>query len=485
MPYLMRSMLLVVLSVSLPGVGAAAAQVAPELPPPTPKSVVGFIDTGINPYHEVFRDTDPWAYEHPSTYIPGYPPDAIALDISLPPIGEEADWAELVRQDCEVWKTVEPGKLYWFPGTRIIGGISFIGSVQPSGTCQNLPTSGTEILDYGGHGTMVASRGAAGQFGACLASDCRVVSIQFPTSIPIASPGSSTEPAVKAVRWAADNSGWIDAQSNSWGPFVPLWEPTGQAGLLTANPEIVRAIEYANTRHAAFWASGNGVAFRGGVLGHPTILAAHFGVNGYIVGGHDSGYMNTWPGFSPHIVADSCDAWAAVRNHVSQSGERVAGGTSGATPFAAGSAGLIILEARRLLGDLETGFDGEHGGIVARGPAGLVPSGPLADGLFHRDDLRAVLQKTATERPAAQSEDGPVCAAGPYMPTPIKWTDVPAQYPEYIQIGYGATDRVAQALAVRVLKGEVPLPDRSETDLYLGEVYKVRQALHTVWDGVP
>ncbi|MGH2712090.1 MAG: S8/S53 family peptidase [Actinomycetota bacterium] len=478
----LRSSLLVLLVLSLAGAGATAST-AEELPAPTPKSVVSYIDTGINPYHEVFRDNSPWAYQHPSTYIPGYPADAQALPITLPPLGEEADWADLVREDCAVWKTVQPRKLYWFPGTRIIGAYSTSPSVD--GGCSGLPTGGTEVLDYGGHGTMVSSRGTSSDYGACKSVDCRVVMIQFPGSVNLANPGPSNEPTVAAVKWAADNSGWIDAQSNSWGPIVPLWEPTGAAGLITANPELVREIERANTRHAAFWASGNGVAFRGGVLGHPTMIAAHFGVNGYIVGGHDSGYMNTWPGFSPHIVADSCDAWGAVRNHVSQSGERVAGGTSGATPFAAGSAGLIILEARRLLGDLETGFDGEFGGTVARGPAGLVPSGPLADGLFHRDELRAVLQKTATERPAAQSEDGPVCGAGPYMPTPIKWTDVPAQYPEYIQIGYGATDRVAQALAVRVLKGEVPLPDRSDTDLYLGEVYKVRQVLHTVWDGVP
>ncbi len=474
----MRSTLLVLVSLSLLGAGSAAAQ---ELPPPTPKSVVSFIDTGINPYHEVFRDTGPYAYEHPSTYIPGYPADAVALPITLPPVGEEADWAELVRQDCEVWKTVQPGKLYWFPGTRIIGGISFIASAQPA-HCQSLPSGGAEILDFGGHGTMVASRGASNTYGACLAVDCRVVSIQFPTSIPIPNVGSSTGPAVSAVRWAADNASWIDVQSNSWGPFVPLWEPTGQAGLLTANPEIVRAIEYANQRHAAFWASGNGAAFRGGVLGHPTVLAAHFGVSGYIVGGHDSGYMNTWPGFSPHLVADSCSAWAALRNHTSTSGDSVARGTSGATPFVGGGAAKLLLEARRILGDLGTGFEN---GVVASGQPGLVASGPLADGVFTSAEFRAVLLKTATARPGTQFEDGPTCGTGQFGPTPIKWTDVPAQYPEFIQIGYGAVDRVAQDLSVKVIRGETALPDRSTTDQYFTVDNAVRSTLHIAFRGAP
>ncbi len=445
-----------------------------------PRSVVSFIDSGINPYHEVFRDDGYWAYQHPSTYIPGYPADAVALPITLPPVGEQADWAELVQEDCEVWKTVQSGKLYWFPGTRIIGGISFDPWIEPFSGCSNLPTTGTEILDYGGHGTMVASRGASSQYGACLAADCRIVSVQYSGTVHTSSPATSTTEAVAAVRWAADNSTWIDVQSNSWGPLVPLWEPTGQAGLLTANPELVRAVEYASSRHAAFWASGNGAGFRVGVLGHPTLLVPHLSAAGYMVGGHDSGYMNVWPGFSPHIVADSCAAWGAVQTSINQSGDTVSGGTSGATPFVAGGAGALLLEARRLLADLDTGVAGN---VVASGDAGLVPSGPLADGMFTEDELRAVLLKTATARPGVQWEDGPVCTDPATAPAPVKWTDVAPGYPEFIQIGYGAVDRVAQGLALRVLKGEVSLPDRATTDQYFAVDDQVRRTLYPVWSG--
>jgi subtilase family protein len=466
----MRSSLLVLLVLFLSGAGASALA-AEEVPELTPKAVISFHDTGINPYHEVFRDDRPLAYQHPSTYIPGYPADAEALPITLPPLGdEEWTWRDLVMEDCDLWRSVQPGKLYWFPGTRIIGAYSVNAPVN--GGCNSLHAGGTEILDSGGHGTMVASRGASSQYGACLAVDCRIVSVQSPMTADTAAA------IISGVNWLADQSGWVDVQSNSWGPIVPLWEPSGAGNLYTATPALVRAVERANQRHAAFWASGNGVAFRFGVLGHPTIAAAHFGVNGYIVGGHDSGYMNTWPGFSPHLVADSCDAWGALKDQVSQSGERVSGGTSGATPFVAGGAAKLLLEARRILGDLNTGFEN---GVVASGPAGLVASGPIADGIFTSQEFRSVLLKTATARPAAQSEDGPTCGAGAYMPTPVKWTDVPPQYPEFIQIGYGAVDRVAQALALQVLQGQAAVPNRSTTDQYFAADGAVRAALYEVW----
>jgi hypothetical protein len=76
------------------------------------------LDTGINPYHVTFRDPSPRAQQHPSTYIPGYPADAEALPITL----TEPDYARAVRRDCEtIWKNVKPGRLYWFPGTKIVG----------------------------------------------------------------------------------------------------------------------------------------------------------------------------------------------------------------------------------------------------------------------------------------------------------------------------------------------------------------------------
>jgi hypothetical protein len=479
---LMRSTSVVLLSLSLTGTAVISARAA-ELPPRTPKVVAAFHDTGINPYHQVFRTDDPWAHEHPSTYIEGYPTDAIALPITLPAADAEVNWATVVQEDCLIWKSVQPGKLYWFPGTKIIGAVSFSASMD--GACSSLPNSGTEILDYNGHGTMVASRGTGAGYGACRESDCRIVAVQSPMAVPIVNPASSMPPTVAGIDFITNNAGWIDVQSNSWGPIVPGWEPTGQAGLLTANPELVRAVERASSTHPAFWASGNGILFRGGVLGHPTLLTPHLGPSAIIVGGHDSGFVNTWPGFPPHVVSDSCAAWAARNKHLSQSADNVASGTSGATPYAAGGAARILLEARQILGDLDTGVDAPVA-TMAQGSSGVVSSGPLADGTLHRDELKDLLFNTATPRPARQFEDGPPCSltAG-FDPTPVKWTDVPAQYPEFLHIGYGAVDTPSINLAFQVLRGTAGMPNRATTDLYFGEDYRARTVTHSVWDGIP
>ena len=91
----------------------------PSGPVGEPQAVVALIDTGINPYSEAFRDTSPLARKHPSTYIPGYPEDAIELKLSL-----GVPYKDAVEEDADVWAAVEPGKLYWVPGTRIVGAIS-------------------------------------------------------------------------------------------------------------------------------------------------------------------------------------------------------------------------------------------------------------------------------------------------------------------------------------------------------------------------
>lgn len=438
---------------------------------PEPRAVVSFLDTGINPYHVVFRDDSPRAFAHPSTYIDGYPADAIALELTF----DAADYSAAVKADCDLWKSVQPGQLYWFPGTRIVGGISFSGKITPN--CKaTLPAA--NILDRNGHGTMVASRGAGDGYGAC--EDCLIVAVQTPMSTPIV-PNGATPPEVTAIRWNEANAHWIDAESNSWGPIVPGYDPINYSGLLVASDELIEAVEATSQAHLAFWASGNGAAFRGGVLGHPTLLSPHLGPSAISVGGHDSGYVNVWPGFWPHLVSDSCNAWAAHEDSLDASGDSVGGGTSGATPYVAGGSARILLEARRILGDLTTGVDSED--VVARAADGvaLPASGPLADGVFTLAEWRDVTFDTATQRPARQADDGPPCGAGLYGHTNVKWTDVPAAYPEYIHIGYGAVDRPSMALAFDVLAGKAALPDRSDTDTFFTLDDAARSALHAVW----
>lgn len=425
-----------------------------------PTAVVALIDTGINPYHVVFRDDSMRARRHPSTYIPGFPKDARALHISL----HEKDYETAVRKDCKLWQSVERGKLYWFPGTKIVGGITFeSGDI----ICESAMNSNGHIIDGFGHGTMVASRAAANGYGAC--PECRIVAVQGLTD---------------GVEWAANNSEWIDAQSNSWGPILPLWAPADDGLILFNHPQFVRTVEAAARKHLSFWASGNGVATRGGVLGHPTIVDPRMTPSIVMVGGHDSGYINTWPDFPPHVVADSCDSWAAPRHRINGSREDLGSGTSAASPWAAGAAARMLLEARRLLGDSNTGITK---GVAARGNAEIA-GGPLADGRFTLEEWKEVLFKTATSRPRGQKHDGRVCGLVEglllFSSTPVRWEQIPEGYPEFLHIGYGATDDVSMDLASDVLSGKANLPDRSRTDAYFEIDESVRTALHGVFRGL-
>jgi hypothetical protein len=456
-------------SLAGPALHAAAS---PSLPPPPSYAVVGLVDTGIDAYHAVFRDRSARAYKHPSTYLPGYPKNAVALKLTL----DTKDYWAAVRKDCKVWANVQPGTLYWIPGTRIVGAISF--APKTAVNCGAEQPAGMPILDEDGHGTMTASRATGAGYGAC--KTCLVVSAQYQGAIPILSPESTTKPAVDAIRFLAKNNTWIDAQSNSWGPFVPAWDPSGKAGLLTANPALVKAVEDVSKAHLAFWASGNGAAFRLGVVGHPTLLAPHLGPSAIIVGGHDSGYVATWPGFTPTVVSDACSSWAAKGRTTRDSADTVGSGTSGATPFVAGSAAEILLDARRVLGDWRTGVRGD---VVAQGRANGVKTGPLADGRLTLAEWRDLVLKTATRRPVKQYEDGPPCPVDLYGPTPVQWSQVPDAFPEAPLIGYGAVDRPSIALAGKVLRGTAALPDRATTDRYFAADKQVRTATYTVFSG--
>ncbi|MBV9368312.1 MAG: hypothetical protein JO074_00655, partial [Frankiales bacterium] len=129
-------------------------------------------------------------------------------------------------------------------------------------------------------------------------------------------------------------------------------------------------------------------------------------------------------------------------------------------------------------GDRRTGV---HDGIVAQGRAGLVKSGPLADGKLTLAEWRRVLMTTATARPGAQPTDGPACTttAGP------EWSAVPAAFPEYVAIGYGAVDAPARALATKVLAGTATMPDRSAADRFFSGYDAASSATYTAYSSAP
>ncbi|HVL88440.1 MAG TPA: S8/S53 family peptidase [Candidatus Thermoplasmatota archaeon] len=453
-----------------------APPVAPPPPPREPVVVVAHVDTGINPYHAAFRDDSPRAREHPCTYIDGYPCDVPALNLTL----NASSYDEALASDRAVWESVQPRQLHWIPGTKIVGAMRWspggtncpaVAPIPPasilSQTCEDLP-----ILDDHGHGTMTASRSAAALHS--LAPEARFVSIE----------GLSGA----AVRWIADQ-GWIDVQTNSWGSLLPHPVPDALGA------GIASAFEYAASRMVTLAASGNGLAFFNGFATWPTYLAATMPPGVVIVGAHDNGRATLWHGQPAHVVADAYAGWTALSRSLDEyASHPISCCTSAASPYAAGGAAAIVLEARRILGDTGAGV---REGVVAAGPAGRVPDGPLADGVFTLDEFRQVYFRTAQSRPTATEDDGlahwlseprapdhteygpganPFCQG--CWTTPIPYDSVPANVPLVLLLGYGGINVHSLATAREVLHGRAPLPERSMEDGFFALDSTLRGILH-------
>jgi Subtilase family len=419
-------------------------------------SVVALIDTGINPYSKAFRDNSPFGRLHPSKYLQGFPKKAKALRLSL-----NLPYAKAIKKDAKVWAKVRPNELYWIPGTRISGAISLgvggarcpVVDVPPA----NSVGSGCEehvLLDDHGHGSMTASRAAGDP--SSLSPDARIVMIE----------GLGAQ----SVEWAAEQ-GWIDVQSNSWINLVPPPLPSA----------VSRAFEDAAKEMLTLAGSGNGTAFVTGFAPTPTYLLSTAPPGVVLVGGHDNGQATMWSGAPPHIVAD---AYAGKTAIVDSSGgmkpDPIACCTSAASPYAAGGAAAIVLEARELLNDSGTGTSG---GIVSCGTSRGIKKGPLSDGVFTLGELKRVLFATAQARPAEGRDDGLVHWGGePRVPDypeygpganpfcigcttmPIPWATVPDQASAYQFIGYGGINEHSVALAKKVLRGKVAMPERPNED---------------------
>ncbi|MCA1704569.1 MAG: S8/S53 family peptidase, partial [Actinobacteria bacterium] len=350
-------------------------------------TVVAHIDTGVNPYNKNFRDRSALAYKHPSTYIPGFPKEAQALKLHL-----DMPYEKAFALDEDLWKTVRRGELYWIPGTKIMGAISFgSGGTSCPETIKAPVVSGFDqgdcsehvILDDAGHGSMTASRSTGNL--TSLAPDARLVTIEGL--------------GAKSVEWAADQ-GWIDVQTNSWLSLVP--------------PPVPSAVTDAFARAASLMptlaASGNGSAYLAGVAPTPTYLLSTAPPGVILVGGHDNGKSTLWSGAPPHVVADAYAGPTAIFNSSTEvRPDPISCCTSAASPYAAGGAAALILEARRILGDRTTGV---RDGIIAEGRCGAVETGPLADGDFTLAEFKDLFFHTAEPHPQEGEHDGLIHWAG-------------------------------------------------------------------------
>lgn len=435
--------------------------------------VIAVIDTGINPYHREFLDASRTA--HPSTYIAGYPPEALGLDLclSLEPASPCAELRGAVQRDLPKWQGVEQtrrladawGPLYWFPGTRVIGAVSL-------GEADDDYVAPLRIFDDQGHGTAVASLAAGRTAGLC--PECLLVIVEGPGD--------------EALAWAAAQP-WIDIVSNSWGWQMNLGWPPPPLGTSNALPSRA-LVEQGKT---VVFSAGNGPGFDTlpGVTdlgeymlpGETTYTSEYTGPDWVITVGAvdpENGQPIAGTARPVDVAAAGIDVLAADGRF--RSGTSPFSGTSAAAPLVAGAFGHVLLQSRRALGDAREGP--RPGEVVAQGvaPASAV-AGPLGDGVLTRAELQRALYATARPCAAApmQGCEGarapwpfPGRAWGWTLPTP------PVAYP--LMVGHGAITSATRDDAVRAVLGlDVPAP-KPEAELWARSDSVLRQRLWGFWE---
>lgn len=415
-----------------------------------PFTVIAFVDSGINPYHQDFRAPD--FTHHPSKFIEGYPATAESANLSFD-VADTEGYAAARSADDEVLFGLKRNRLYWFPGTRIIGGYS-----TGSGGAGTYPE--TNIIDENGHGTGVASVAAGRFFGSN--PNALIVMVE-----------ALGDPS---LNWATSQP-WIDIVSNSWG-FI------GNAPL-PASHQTRAATQRGQT--VAF-AAGNGATNTnsstvfppGGPVedpckcktpdSNPSFTTPYGGPSWVLTVGATSpinGQAHWWHSI-PVDVSSFGSKWrAAAYNGVKREENRDFGGTSCATPTTSGVLSAVIERARLVLGDT-TGGQRPGQVVAAASPGAILPStGPLADGTLTRTEAEAIVLKTALPVPA-----DPVKITWDYAIRPTTGTPY-----DYAIQGYGLVDRSSKARALKVLLGEDPLPTRTEADAVIAGFDALRNAV--------
>lgn len=415
-----------------------------------PFTVIAFVDSGINPYHQDFRAPD--FTHHPSEFIEGYPAAAEAVNLSFD-VADSEGYAAARNADDEALIEIGRNKLYWFPGTRIIGGYS-----TRAGGAGAYPER--NIIDENGHGTGVASV-AAGQF---FGSN--------PNALIVMVEGLGDN----SLNWAASQP-WIDIVSNSWGNIgnVPLGSTTATRNATRRGQTIAFAAGNGatNTNSSTAFPPGGPVEDPCKCKtpdSNPSLTAPYGGPSWVLTVGATSpinGQAHWWHSI-PVDVSSFGSKWrAAAYNGVKRDENRDFGGTSCATPITSGVLSSLIERARVVFGDT-TGGQRPGQVVAAATPGATLPaSGPLADGALTRLEAEAIVQKTTLHVPF-----DPVKASWDYAIRPTTGTPY-----DYAVQGYGVVDRGSKARALQVLLGEAPLPARPEVDQVISAFDTLRNAV--------
>jgi hypothetical protein len=418
--------------------------------------VIAVVDTGINPYHVAYRR--PEYTIHPSNYIEGFPQDAPALGLSF---GAPDYVTARTTDDGPVWGQVAERKLYWIPGTNVIGAYSVADYAgTPPGGLPSRP-----IIDDDGHGTGTTSvSGGAGLStkGAPYGSnpDALIVIVEGLGDV--------------GVKWASEQP-WIDFISGSYGDAASV--PCTDSGDETVDSvaDVWCGREYRYTApfvlrdgRTALFSAGNGLSRTGVAADRYSSVRPTSGPSWVVTVGavsprneQDYGWHSV-----PVDISSYGLHWPAA-DPFSFSGEVEFGGTSNATPVTAGVFSRVLLAARRSLGDavegIHTTSDGKS--VPAYGPSGIA-KGFIADGVLARTELQDAVFKTA------QPEEF----------NPDTWTYDPVVVPNtplyYTQQGYGNANVAAALRAIEVIMGRAPMPNRSDVDAWIASIDAVRNSIY-------
>jgi hypothetical protein len=404
-------------------------------------TVVGVADSGVNAYHLEFSATtypDPDVLaltdgftRHPSEYISGYPADATALPLTM---GQ----GYYPEADKPVFAAVEQGRLYWIPGTKIIGAIDANNS-----SASNAAADATPILDDDGHGTGSSSVSTGNRYGYC------------PTCLLFFVEGLDES--------IATSYPFVDITSHSFGyvagaPLGPVVGP---------NEPTREAVERGQT---VLFAAGNGI---GNAFDVPiaTYGSDQTGGSWNITVGairRDNQRAVVGDGIPVDISAWG-DGNLPSACRTGTVGQCAFGGTSAATPYTAGIFGTVLTNVRRAIGDP---FVGQRPGQVVAQGAAIAGSIFLDDGKLTRAEFRDAVLKTAF----------PLNQGNEPSTYPFPLTAPYAGESNVLFEGYGAATPEGAQRAVDVILGRAVMPDRSFEDDFFVLDRAVKDTLYGGYD---
>ncbi|HVM10845.1 MAG TPA: S8/S53 family peptidase [Actinomycetota bacterium] len=399
----MKRLALMLATLLLPPVAATAQE--PDEPPvrtgADDATVVAVIDSGISPYHwDYLASRMPQATDEdptndlpldaaPHTWLPGFPdPSAFAsynrFDLTLDEVNAGRSITALDSQDSAKWNAVRQstataGHYYWFPQTKIIGGMTFASGGRIRAAAST-------------HGMGTASVSVGNIFGTC--AECLLVFIQY----------GSVADGERAIEWALRQP-WIDLISNSYGFSLV------ERDRLYSGSDTALQRQASLRGQTVLFSAGNGIS-NTFTIPNSTLFSSQEGPDWIVtVGGVNPNTGGSYTGHGkPADISGLGSAYPSSygAGTVGNAGSNFSG-TSNATPQVAGMYAKALFAARRSLpGPSRAQADGV---IAVQDPderleerpfacAAARPSCELADGILTAKELRTRFFHGATHTPA-------------------------------------------------------------------------------------